>query len=69
MFIVLNKLQTKTNIKNKYEINTLINHHKLKFDKFYHKILNKKLDNSILSKAMKYSSVNGGKRIRSFLVT
>ncbi|MDC0141069.1 polyprenyl synthetase family protein [Pelagibacteraceae bacterium] len=51
------------------QINTLINHHKKKFDKFYINILNKKLDNSILSKAMKYSSLNGGKRIRSFLVS
>ena len=51
------------------EINTLINQHKLKFDKFYFNILNKKLDNSLLSKAMKYSSLNGGKRIRAFLVS
>jgi len=51
------------------QINTLINQHKKKFDKFYINILNKKLDNSLLSKAMKYSSINGGKRIRSFLVS
>ncbi len=51
------------------EINTLINQHKLEFDNFYNKILNKKLNNSILSQAMKYSSVNGGKRIRAFLVS
>ena len=51
------------------QINTLINQHKKKFDKFYINILNKKLDNSLLSKAMKYSSVNGGKRIRAFLVS
>lgn len=51
------------------QINTLINQHKKKFDKFYVKILNKKLDNSLLSKAMKYSSVDGGKRIRAFLVS
>ena len=51
------------------EINTLINHHKKKFDKFYINILNKKLDNSLLSKAMKYSSIDGGKRIRAFLVS
>jgi farnesyl diphosphate synthase len=50
------------------EINTLINQYKKKFDKFYIKILNKKLDNSLLSKAMRYSSVDGGKRIRAFLV-
>ncbi len=51
------------------QINTLINQNKKKFDKFYIKILNKKLDNSLLSKAMKYSSVDGGKRIRAFLVS
>ena len=51
------------------EINTLINQHKLKFDKFYNKVLNKKLDKSLLARAMKYSSINGGKRIRAFLVS
>ena len=51
------------------EINTLINLHKSKFDKFYNNILVSKLNNSLLSKAMKYSSINGGKRIRSFLVS
>ena len=51
------------------QINTLINQHKKKFDKFYINFLNKKLDNSLLSKAMKYSSVDGGKRIRAFLVS
>jgi len=51
------------------EINTLINQHKLKFDKSYNKILQKKLDSSLLAKAMKYSSANGGKRIRAFLVS
>ncbi len=50
------------------EIKTLINQHKLKFDEFYNQLLNKKLDNSLLAKAMKYSSINGGKRIRAFLV-
>ena len=51
------------------KINKLIDLNKLKFDKFYNKILNKKLDNSLLAKAMKYSSINGGKRIRTFLVS
>ena len=51
------------------EINTLISQHKLKFDKSYNKILQKKLGSSLLTKAMKYSSVNGGKRIRAFLVS
>ena len=51
------------------QINTLINQHKKKFDKFYIKILNKKLDNRLLSRAMKYSSIDGGKRIRAFLVS
>ncbi len=51
------------------EINTLINQHKLKFDEFYKKLLNKQLNNSLLAKAMRYSSINGGKRIRAFLVS
>ena len=51
------------------EINTLINIHKTKFDKFYNNVLLSKLNRSLLSKAMKYSSINGGKRIRSFLVS
>ena len=51
------------------EINTLINQHKLKFDKSYNKILQKKLGSSLLAQAIKYSSVNGGKRIRAFLVS
>ena len=51
------------------EINKLIDLNKLKFDKFYNKILQKKLDNSLLAKAMKYSSMNGGKRFRTFLVS
>ena len=51
------------------EINTLIELNKSKFDKFYNNILQKKLDKSLLAKAMKYSSINGGKRIRSFLVS
>ena len=51
------------------EINTLIDLNKSKFDKFYNNILQKKLDKSLLAKAMKYSSINGGKRIRAFLVS
>ena len=50
------------------DINTLINKHKLKFDKFYNNLIEKKLDNDVLAQAMKYSSINGGKRIRAFLV-
>ena len=51
------------------KINKLIDHHKLEFDNFYKKILEAKLDKSILAKAMKYSSIKGGKRIRAFLVS
>ena len=46
------------------DIKRLIHSNKLKFDKFYNKILLEKLDNSKLAKAMKYSSIDGGKRIR-----
>ena len=51
------------------EINTLIDLNKSKFDKFYNNIIQKKLDKTLLAKAMKYSSINGGKRIRAFLVS
>ena len=50
------------------KINTLINSNKREFDKFYNNILNRNLNKSILTKAMKYGSMNGGKRIRPFLV-
>ena len=49
-------------------LNTLININKKKFDLRFKKLLNNKLDKSILSKAMYYGSINGGKRIRPFLV-
>jgi len=49
-------------------LNTLINTNKKKFDLKFKKLLNNKLDTSILSKAMYYGSINGGKRIRPFLV-
>ena len=51
------------------EINKLIDLNKLKFDKFYNNLLQKKLDKSLLAKAIKYSSIKGGKRIRAFLVS
>ena len=51
------------------KINKLIDHHKLEFDNFYKRILEAKLDKSILAEAMKYSSIKGGKRIRAFLVS
>ena len=51
------------------KINKLIDYHKLEFDNFYKRILEEKLDKSILAKAMKYSSIKGGKRIRTFLVS
>jgi geranylgeranyl pyrophosphate synthase len=50
-------------------INRLIDLNKSKFDKFYNNILQEKLDKSLLGKAIKYSSINGGKRIRAFLVS
>ena len=50
------------------KLNTLINSNKVEFDIFYRKLLSKQLNNSILAKAMKYGSMNGGKRIRPFLV-
>ena len=49
-------------------INTLINNYKSQFDKYYINLLKENLNHSILSKAMLYGSINGGKRIRPFLV-
>ncbi len=49
-------------------LNTLINANKKNFDIKFKKILKNKLDKSSLSKAMYYGSMNGGKRIRPFLV-
>ena len=51
------------------EINTLINHNKFIFNKYYNDLLKKNLDGSYLAKAMKYGLMNGGKRIRPFLVS
>ena len=51
------------------KINKLIDNHKQEFDNFHKRILEAKLDKSILAKAMKYSSIKGGKRIRAFLVS
>ena len=50
------------------KLNTLINKNKTQFDIFYRSLINKHIYNSILGKAMKYGSMNGGKRIRPFLV-
>ena len=49
-------------------LNTLINYHKKEFDNYYKKLLRSYLSNDQLSKAMIYGSMNGGKRIRPFLV-
>ena len=49
-------------------LNTLINVNKRKFDIKFKKLLKNKLDKSSLSNAIFYGSMNGGKRIRPFLV-
>ena len=46
-----------------------INIKKKEFDLFYMKILQNQLSKNLLSKAMIYASMNGGKRIRPFLVS
>ena len=46
----------------------LINNNKNQFNNKFKELLNHKLDDSILSKAMYYGCNNGGKRIRPFLV-
>ena len=50
------------------DLNTLININKKKFDIKFKKLLKNKLDRSSLSNAMFYGSINGGKRIRPFLL-
>ncbi len=50
------------------DLNTLINKSKKKFDIKFKTLLKNKLDKSGLSNAMFYGSMNGGKRIRPFLV-
>ena len=49
-------------------INTLVNQEKKEFEIFYKKLLRSILGKDELSKAMLYGSINGGKRIRHFLV-
>ena len=46
-----------------------VNIKKKEFDLFYMKILQNQLSKDLLSKAMIYASMNGGKRIRPFLVS
>ena len=41
---------------------------KKKFDDFFKNLLNKNLSKSYLDKVMTYSALNGGKRIRPYLV-
>ena len=50
-------------------LNNLIYAQKKEFDIYYKKILNSHLSNDLLSKAMIYGSINGGKRLRPFLVS
>ena len=49
-------------------LKTLINIQQKEFNLFYKKLLDKHLSKDKLSKAMIYGSINGGKRIRPFLV-
>ena len=51
------------------QLNTLINNNKIEFDIFYNNLLNSYLSTDLLSKAMIYASMNGGKRIRPFLIS
>ena len=51
------------------QLNTLINNKKIEFDIFYKDLLNSYLSTDLLSKAMIYASMNGGKRIRPFLIS
>jgi len=51
------------------KINTLINEEREKFEIFFIKLLKLTLSKEVLSKAMFYGSMNGGKRIRPFIVS
>jgi len=50
-------------------LNTLVNLKKKEFDIYYRNLLESTLSKDELSKAMIYGSINGGKRIRPFLVS
>ena len=50
-------------------INTLVNQEKRDFNVYYKKLLKSNLLNDELSKTMIYGSMNGGKRIRPFIVS
>ncbi len=50
-------------------INILVNQEKKEFNAYYKKLLKSILLNDELSKAMIYGSMNGGKRIRPFIVS
>ena len=49
--------------------NSSIDTKKKEFDRFYKKLLKNQLSQDLLSNAMIYASMNGGKRIRPFLVS
>ena len=51
------------------KLKQLIIKNKIEFNKNFRELLKKKLDKSSLSKAMFYASINGGKRIRPFMVS
>ena len=51
------------------KINTLINKERKNFDNYFVKLLKSTLSKEELSKAMYYGSMNGGKRIRPFIVS
>jgi len=51
------------------KINTLINKERKTFDNYFVKLLKSTLSKEVLSRAMFYGSMNGGKRIRPFIVS
>ena len=51
------------------DINTLVNQEKRDFNVYYRKLLKSNLLNDELSEAIIYGSMNGGKRIRPFIVS
>jgi len=51
------------------QINTLISKERKNFENFFEKLLKSKLSKEELSQAMIYGSMNGGKRIRPFILS
>ena len=50
-------------------LNTLVNQKKREFEIYYKELIKSILSKDLLSKVMIYGSMNGGKRVRPYLVS